>query len=144
MADPRVPEPAACDTSSGTYGTNDLAFDADPTMDAVATMADQAAQAGVRMILCLIPPQTRTGETLAYDGYTGDAAVRAWNRDLSLLAAAHGDQVADYDSVLVNPDGTQNQALFMPDDGIHPNSAGFAAMWPVLEPLLGADGVAMD
>jgi len=83
-------------------------------MDAVATMADQAAQAGVRVILCLIPPQTRTGETLAYDGYTGDPAVRAWNRDLSLLAAAHGDQVADYDSVLVNPDGTQNQALFMP------------------------------
>jgi len=125
-------------------GTNDLAFDADPTIDAVAAMADQAAQTGARVILCLIPPQTRTGETLAYDGYTGDPAVRAWNRDLSLLAAAHGDQVADYDSVLVNPDGTQNQALFMPDDGIHPNSAGFAAMWPVLEPLLGADGVAMD
>jgi len=32
VADPGVPEPAACDTSSGTYGTNDLAFDADLRM----------------------------------------------------------------------------------------------------------------
>lgn len=115
-------------------GTNDMLRVANPTTDNIAEMASQASAAGIRVILCTIPPIERwsAGITIT-DATTGNAAVANFNASVKMLAAEYGYGLADYHTAMVLPDGTANDALF--EDGIHPNDAGYAAMAQVLMPL---------
>lgn len=119
-------------------GTNDMYLQTDANIDSIATMADRAAQAGSRIVIGLVP---RGGDwqRMSYQGATGDAAIALWNRSLTALARSHGYQIADYYDALLTQ-GTQNLSDYI-DDELHPNSAGYDAMWSVLQPLLATDNV---
>ena len=116
-------------------GTNDLRSIQNPTIDAVSTMAEEASAAGARVLIGLIPRQ----EIWTVSPFMTEAetlpAEESWNAQLKTLAAEYGYGVIDYYSVLINADGTQNLTLFL-SDGIHPNQAGYAAMWTILQPAL--------
>lgn len=119
-------------------GTNDLRQLENPTVDNIATMAEEATAAGARVILGTVPPAdvslypTSDAPTEAVNM----ARIQTFNVQLRALAAAYGYVVVDYYSVMVNPDGTQNQGLFVPADLIHPNVAGYHIMWTMLKPAL--------
>lgn len=118
-------------------GTNDLRLDPYATTSNIVSMVGQAQAAGIRVIIGTIPPSALwTASTFLAESQT-PSAIRAWNASLKMIAADYGCPLVDYYSVMVNPNGTENTALFDPDD-IHPNSAGYAAMWAVLRPVLAA------
>jgi lysophospholipase L1-like esterase len=50
-----------------------------------------------------------------------------------------GMSFVDYAAVMANPDGSPNSSLYR--DGLHPNGAGYAAMWRALKPVLRSLGV---
>jgi hypothetical protein len=115
-------------------GTNDLLKIEYPNTDSIAAMAAAAQAGGACVILGTVPPDT----SWVADGYTqaaGDRRVAEFNSALLILAHSYGYLVADYHAALINADGTQNPALFLPD-GIHPTTDGHAAMWNVVHPLL--------
>ncbi len=121
-------------------GTNDMYLQAEPNVDSIGTMADRAAQAGARVIIGMVP-KGGDWQRMSYQGATGDAAIALWNRSLTALAHSHGYQIADYyDALLVGATGAQNLNDYT-DDKLHPNSAGYDAMWGVLQPLLATDSV---
>lgn len=104
-------------------GTNDIRHITDATVDSLAEMASEAAAQGARVIIGTIPGQ---------EGWI--PLTRNWNNQIERLAASYGYTVVDYYSVL-DPADTPDPAFFQPD-GIHPDSAGYTAMWQILQPLL--------
>ena len=116
-------------------GTNDLALEQNPDTDAIAAMAEAAATAGASVVIGTLPPsQLWLGSTFLTQAQTTPAITR-FNSQLETLASAHGYLVADYYSAMLNPDGSSDQNLFLPDH-IHPNADGYAVMWNVLRPVL--------
>lgn len=116
-------------------GVNDIRLLADPTIDNITAMADKAAASGARVVIATIPPShiwTISGALVTEA--TNDAAITLWNSQLRSLAASYGYTIVDYYTALLGPDGQQNPALFF--DEVHPNAAGFNAIWKVLEPIL--------
>src|SRR5215469_14893200 len=107
---------------------NDMAPDLQPSIGNVAAMADMAAHAGIRVLIASVPQTS----ILAHNVTEGD--INEFNNGLVQLCAAHGYTYVNYSSAL-QTDHRQNTADFMPD-GIHPNAAGYAAMWAVLERAL--------
>jgi lysophospholipase L1-like esterase len=99
--------------------------------DSIKAMAGQATAAGIRVILCSVLPFSFQGHDL------DQAHIASLNQELINLAQANGYLYADYFDVMINPDGSQNQSLFV--DGLHPNAAGYAKMWAVVAPLLAED-----
>lgn len=113
-------------------GTNDTFYGAEGS-NAIAYLFDmvQAAQAAsVPVIVGTIPPD---------DGRAVPTVHAAWNAEVRAGALTYGYAIAEYESALERPDGSQNMALFAAD-GVHPNSAGYAVMWTVLAPLLAGEG----
>jgi lysophospholipase L1-like esterase len=115
-------------------GTNDLFQESCPDIQAVSEMAEEAAAAGITVVIALIPPTNNWG-AMHFSGETGNDAVIAWNMALQQMANAYGYKVADYYSAMVLPDGSENITMFYVD-GIHPISPGYAAMWSVLKGVL--------
>lgn len=122
-------------------GINDiLLYDAGtvttaPSIDSIAAMAAMAKAAGIKVILCSLTPfhpSSTTGAVL-----TAPTVIEDLNQQLIALAQANGYLYADYYDEMLAPDGTQNGALFV--DAVHPNAAGYAVMWKVIEPLLQED-----
>lgn len=103
-------------------GINDVADLPDPNIDSIARMAELASASGARVIICslLITPK--------YE-------VRDFNARLLALTQGFGYAYLDYYTALSLPDGTQDPALFL-WDLVHPDDAGYAAMWSVLQPAL--------
>jgi lysophospholipase L1-like esterase len=122
-------------------GTNDVAGNAGPATDAqiknnFRDFADLASQNGIEVVLCSILP--------VVDGKPGpDGKPRVWsdgrpaarltglNRWLQEYANANGYVYLDYSTPMSAPDGTLKADLT--DDGLHPNSAGYAVMGPLVE-----------
>jgi lysophospholipase L1-like esterase len=96
-------------------GTNDILKMPVATIDYVQSMALQARDAGLQVVLATIPPTT-LGE--------GDsiARVQQFNTELTTWAHSEGFALVDYFAVLVPkyPSDTV--------DGIHPNALGYALM----------------
>lgn len=116
-------------------GTNDVLHTQNPTVANIQQMADLAAHAGARVVIGEIPPISNWAESdVIADPATGNAAVEAFNAELVMMANASGYHVADYYDELILPDGLQNTALFL--DGLHPDKAGYDAMWPELKKAL--------
>lgn len=93
-------------------------------------MADIAAARHIRVVIGLIPPVGADRERIARD----PAAIRAINAWIVAFGRERGIPVADYHRVLADPADTLPQRFS--SDGIHPNQAGYAAMWPMLEAAL--------
>jgi lysophospholipase L1-like esterase len=116
-------------------GTNDIRLQQSPSVDAISAMAQAATAAGIRVVIGTVPPSDLwLGSTFLTQAET-TPAITAFNAQLTLLSSSYGYTVADYYRAMVNADGSQNENLFM-SDRIHPNSAGYAAMWNVLRPVL--------
>jgi lysophospholipase L1-like esterase len=117
-------------------GENDVLRTPDPSTDSIARMAELAAQAGAKVVICLLPPvEDWSPANLISDPVIGRAAFARFNQSLKDLAAAFGYKVADLNTALSNPDGTQNAALFVAD-GTHPNLAGIQKEWEVVHGVL--------
>lgn len=117
-------------------GVNDILKTPSPTIDNIASMAEQASAQGSIVVIGLVMPVTAYWQA-PYE-YTstaaGDAAIQNWDQQLRALAAAYGYHILDYYDAVLLPDGTQNTTLFA--DGLHPNAAGYDVMWSVLKPML--------
>lgn len=98
-------------------GTNDLPLDT-PTaqiVDQLAQITTAARSAGIRVVLCTVPPRDR------YRAQVIDlnAAIRRYAVDAGL-------PLLDMYGVIGTPDGTFDTGLS--SDGVHPNGAGNARM----------------
>lgn len=102
------------------------------SIDSIKAMAQQASAAGVRVVICSVMPQDATFNPATF------AQIEAFNQQLITLAQANGYLYADYYDAFLNPDGSLNTSLLNADE-LHPNDAGYAAMWKVLAPLLVED-----
>lgn len=101
-------------------GTNDLLSGETPNVVYLQEMMDTANADNAKVIICTVPPSP------ALDAST----LALFNQQIIDMANAYGATVADYyNAMLGQPD------LFEPD-GIHPNAAGYALMWPVLQAAL--------
>ena len=100
-------------------GTNDVLTGVDDFVD-LQTMADEASQAGIHVILCTIPPSPMLNQS----------AVEAWNAQVAALAQAQGYGLADYASAAW-------VAADFDSDNEHPDNAGYALMGPILKAALG-------
>jgi lysophospholipase L1-like esterase len=98
---------------------------------AIQTMASDAAAAGIKVILCSVLPTDYPNPNLNL------SEILAFNQELRTIAKENGYQYADYYDVMINADGSTDNALFK--DKIHPNDAGYARMWAVIAPLIAAD-----
>lgn len=113
-------------------GTNDMRHNGyQATQAYVQQMANDAAAAGIKVILGTVPP---INDWVVVTTDEGNAMVAKWNQDLKTLAVQFGYQIADYHSLMVLPDGTQNASLFN-TDRLHPDAAGYVVMWKALAPV---------
>jgi len=101
------------------------------TTFSIQTMASNAAAAGIKVILCSVLPTNYPSPNLYL------AEILTFNQELRTIAQENGYQYADYYDVMVNADGSTDDALFK--DKLHPNDAGYARMWAVIAPLIAAD-----
>lgn len=119
-------------------GTNDIAGNGGPTsLDRIEanirTMVDLAQAHGIEVVLGSVLPAQR------FDWRPGIDPVEtivALNERLRTLAASKGLVYADYYSALDNGEGGLSQEHA--EDGVHPTSAGYAAMRPIAERALAA------
>jgi len=109
-------------------GTNDL-LSGSIDISNEAEMANDAAAAGIPVILCTIPASPVLDQTMA----------QQWNNEVAALATANGYKLADYYTATLR-NGVPDPSLFI-SDREHPNAAGYARMWPVLQAQLVAEGV---
>lgn len=111
----------AIDTGAKTVvilaGTNDKTAD----ITYIAQMAIAGRAAGMRVILCEIPP-------LPIHGGVYMPRVQAFNASLIKFASEKSFPLVDYFDALNQP------PLFV--DGIHPNDAGYVLMWAQLQSVI--------
>jgi lysophospholipase L1-like esterase len=113
-------------------GTNDALNGDNPIgTTGLFTMVNDAEAAGARVIVGTIP-------LIDFDRSFNPVIV-VYNNTLRSSAALLGYVVVDYAAVMANPDGSPNSSLYR--DGLHPNGAGYAAMWRALKPVLRSFGV---
>lgn len=113
-------------------GTNDIRHNGYRATQAyVQQMANDAAAAGAQVILGTVPPINDWNSQMPVTADQGNAIVAQWNDSLKTLALQFGYQIADYHSLMVLPDGTQNSDLFN-SDRLHPDPAGYVVMWKAL------------
>jgi lysophospholipase L1-like esterase len=114
-------------------GTNDLAGNTGPmtleqTEDNLASMADLAAQNGIRVVLCSVTPAV---DFPWQPGVEPAPKIVALNKWIKNYAARKGYVYVDYYSALADARGGLPASLSL--DGVHPNAAGYAIMTPLAE-----------
>jgi len=114
-------------------GTNDLAGNTGPmtpeeTESNLASMADLAAQNGIRVVLCSILPAFDFPWNPGQEPAPRIALINAWIRG---YAAAKGYIYVDYYSAMKDERGGLPPTLSK--DGVHPLPAGYAVMAPLAE-----------
>ena len=122
-------------------GTNDVAGNAGPAtpaqiQDNLASMAELAKAHGVRVVLASLLPvsddkKDANGQPVTRTRQRPPATLRELNAWLSAYAAANGHVYLDYFSATADAGGQLRPELN--DDGLHPNSKGYAVMAPLAE-----------
>src|SRR5260370_3868945 len=122
-------------------GTNDIAGNTGPitleeTEGNLGSMAELARANGIRVVLSSVMPVSNYGHN--HDGNPLDMRIRrppekilelkAW---IKKYAPEQGNVYLDYFHATVNDQGLLKKELS--DDGLHPNSAGYAVMAPFTE-----------
>jgi lysophospholipase L1-like esterase len=122
-------------------GTNDLSANTGPitleeTEGNLASMAELARAHGIRVVLSSVMPVSNYGHDR--DGNPLDMRVKrppekilelnAW---IKKYAAEQGHTYLDYFSAMVDEQGLLKKELS--EDGLHPNTAGYAVMAPLAE-----------
>lgn len=113
-------------------GTNDIRHldSADPAN--LFAMVKMARDAGIRVIVGTVPPMDINMG--AYPAVEKELVI-VLNDKIRKGAVEHGYEVVDYHAAFLLSGGTMNLGLYA-DAYLHPNSAGYDAMWAVLEPAL--------
>ena len=122
-------------------GTNDIAGNTGPitleeTEGNLVSMAELAHAHGIRVVLSSVMPVSNYGHDR--DGNPLDMRIKrppekilelnAW---IKKYAAENGHAYLDYFSAMVDEQGLLKKELS--EDGLHPNSAGYAVMTPLAE-----------
>jgi lysophospholipase L1-like esterase len=110
-------------------GTNDIfhGVDGSTIVRNIAAMADLADRYHVQVILCSIPPMGNGPLDLRQ-------RIVAVNQQIQAIAKSRHYRFADYHAALADEGG--NLPPTLAPDGVHPNAAGYARMWPVLDEAL--------
>lgn len=111
-------------------GTNDVIHLNNASANAISEMANLATYEGARVILTTIPATSIPQYEVPAEEIAG------FNLDIRYLCESYGYTCVDYQAALQLPNDIENMADFEPD-GIHPNEAGYTAMWAVLKKTLG-------
>jgi lysophospholipase L1-like esterase len=117
-------------------GTNDVAGNTGPSSpedfkNNIRAMVDLAKTNHIRVILASIPPAERFPWRLDIQPVEQIQQLNAWLRQ---FAEQHKLIYADYYSSLTTPSGAFRAELS--NDGVHPNSDGYAAMRPIADAAL--------
>jgi lysophospholipase L1-like esterase len=115
-------------------GTNDVAGNRGPTTEAqiesnLATMAEAAKAAHIRVVLASIPPAAGFGWSPQLHGVA--ATIRRVNAWIKTYAERERHTYVDYHSVLSDEAG--GLPTRYSEDGVHPNVAGYEAMQPLTD-----------
>jgi lysophospholipase L1-like esterase len=113
-------------------GTNDVAENTGPEtdaeiQDAIASMVQLALANKIKVLLASIPP---AADIPWRPGLQPAPRIRRLNEWLKAYARESGARYVDYWSALATPDGAMKPGLAA--DGLHPDSAGYAVMEPVM------------
>lgn len=114
-------------------GVNDLLHpeSGSKPLDNITEMARMASQAGIRVIVASVMLEQYTAVGIVNPS---TAQIDALDDSLIKLCADKGYTYADYRDVMLLTDGTQDFSLY--NDGLHPDAAGYARMWAVVDPLI--------
>jgi lysophospholipase L1-like esterase len=117
-------------------GTNDVAGNTGPSSpddfkNNIRAMVDLARANHIQVILASIPPAERFPWRPDIQPVEQIRQLNAWLRQ---FAGQHKLIYADYHSSLTTPSGAFRPELS--NDGVHPNSDGYAAMRPIAEAAL--------
>lgn len=117
-------------------GTNDVAGNTGPSSpedfkNNIRAMVDLASANHIRVIVASIPPAERFPWKLEIRPVEQIRQLNAWLRQFS---EQHKLIYADYYSSLTTPAGAFRPELS--NDGVHPNSDGYAAMRPIADAAL--------
>jgi len=105
-------------------------------------MVNMAQSNGIHVILATIPPWgcDASNCTLAEGADSTSSRydrISTWNAWIEQYALSKGIPVVDYHSALLAPDGA-HYVPGMTMDGVHPSSAGYVVMTPMVEGLINA------
>jgi lysophospholipase L1-like esterase len=112
-------------------GINEIRLHQSQDTGAIMSMVQKAQAVNARVIVCTVLPAALSE--------SDQLLIPGWNAQLKSGAQSYGYEIVDYYPLALLPDGTLDLSFFA--DGIHPNSAGYAAMWKVLRPVLARAGV---
>lgn len=117
-------------------GTNDVFSDPAISAQYIYAMAARAQSAGARVIVGTIPPgdNYHSSSFLKSEQELMDAIAKL-NSEIRDGAKNYGYTVVDYYPHFLRADGSLNPDLYFADR-IHPNDAGYDAMWGMLRPIL--------
>jgi lysophospholipase L1-like esterase len=116
-------------------GTNDIAGNTGAATDAmiednVASMCEIAVANGIRVAIASILPVNERQDARATQARP-PARIRAINDWLRAYAATRRFAYIDYHAAMAGPDGLLRAELS--DDGLHPNTTGYAVMAPLAQ-----------
>lgn len=114
-------------------GTNDIAGNTGPSSlemieDNLASMAELGRANGIRVVLCSVLPVFDYPWKRGLEPAPKIVALNSWIRD---YATSHGFVYLDYHSAMA--DERQGMKAELAEDGVHPNTAGYALMAPLAE-----------
>lgn len=114
-------------------GPNDLYTGNPVDTSNMAAMAAMAKAAGIKVIIAsvMLSRYTVSQDVVIQPTH----AIQVFDQDLITLCADNGYVYADFYDDMLLTDGTEDFSLYQADQ-IHPNAAGYAKMWALVEPLI--------
>lgn len=117
-------------------GTNDLAqgVSKDKILENISSMASQAADAKMKVVLCSITPCNQTYSRLS--PHEKGTHIVALNKRIKEYAAQKGFTYCDYYPALADADGYSLKAAYCLYDRLHPNPDAYTVMEGIINPLV--------
>ncbi len=117
-------------------GTNDLAqgYSKDQILSNIKSMAEKAAEANMKVVLCSVTPCNMTYSRLT--PHEKGTHIVALNRMIKEYAAEKGFTYCDYYPALVAEDGYSLKDEYCLYDKLHPNPDAYTVMEEIIQKIL--------
>ena len=117
-------------------GTNDLAqgYSKDQILSNIKSMAEQAAAAKMKVVLCSVTPCNQTYSKLT--PHEKGPHIVALNKMIKAYAAEKGFTYCDYYPALVAEDGYSLKDEYCLYDRLHPNPDAYTVMEEIIQKIL--------